>query len=196
MSKALQSVCVFCGSRVGNNPEYVFQARKLGFLFAQKNIELVYGGGNIGLMGVIADAVLEKKGRVAGVIPGQLRDKEVAHNGLTELIVVETMHERKAIMAKRADAFIAMPGGFGTCDELFEILTWAQLGIHAKPVGILNTAGFFDPMLAWVNHMVKTDFLKQKHTELVIVDGNSETLLEKMLLGPKMVVRPTDKVQP
>lgn len=130
------------------------------------------------------------------MIPGQLRDKEVAHYGLTELIVVETMHERKAIMAKRADAFIAMPGGFGTCDELFEILTWAQLGIHAKPVGILNIAGFFDPMLAWVNHMVKTDFLKQKHTELIIVDGNSETLLEKMFLGPKMVVRPTDKVQP
>src|SRR4051812_49148308 len=145
-------VCVFCGSNPGARPEYAAAARAVGRALAERGRGLVYGGGNVGLMGVCADAALAAGGEVIGVIPDALQTAEVAHGGLTRLHVVRTMHERKALMADLSDAFAALPGGFGTLDELFEILTWAQLGIHAKPVAILNVAGFFDPLLAMLDH--------------------------------------------
>ncbi|MFO0929845.1 MAG: TIGR00730 family Rossman fold protein [Gemmataceae bacterium] len=146
-----RAVCVFCGSSTGNRVEYTDAARALGRALSERGLTLVYGAGDIGLMGLLADAVLETGGRVIGVIPRALVDRELGHNGLTELHVVETMHQRKALMADRADAFLALPGGFGTGDELFEILTWAQLGIHTRPIGLVNVAGYFDPLLAWID---------------------------------------------
>lgn len=189
MSDLVKTICVFCGSRKGNDSEYARDARDLGHLLAKHQIGLVYGAGNIGLMGVVADACLEMAGRVTGVIPGKLVQKEVAHQGLSELIVVQSMHERKALMAERADAFLALPGGFGTCDELFEILTWAQLGIHSKPVGLLNTAGFFDPLLHWIDHMVNTNFINPKYRNLLLVGATPAEVLEKILSGPRLVLK-------
>src|SRR5437660_1798871 len=151
----MKRLCVFCGSAVGNNLVYADTARQLGALLAARGLGLVFGGGHIGLMGVLADAVLAGGGEVDGVIPQALRDKELAHLGLTRLHVVESMHQRKARMADLSDAFAALPGGFGTGDEFFEILTWRQLKIHHKPIGILNTAGYFDAMLSWLDHMVR-----------------------------------------
>jgi uncharacterized protein (TIGR00730 family) len=177
----MRTVCVFCGSRIGGSPAYTDAARGLGAAMGKRGLGMVYGGGHVGLMGVIADAVLAAGRPVVGVIPRALADKELAHRGLTELLVVESMHERKAIMADRSDAFVALPGGYGTGDELFEILTWAQLGLHAKPVGLLNVAGFFDPLLAWLDHMVKEDFLKPAHRRLVREARDPEGLLK--LLG-------------
>src|SRR5262245_12742237 len=142
----MRRVCVFCGSSAGNRPEYADAARHLGAALARRGLGLVYGGGHVGLMGVVADAVLRAGGEVIGVIPQALVERELAQAGLTRLEVVDTMHQRKARMADLADAFVALPGGFGTCDELFEILTWSQLGLHARPVGLLNVAGFFDPL--------------------------------------------------
>src|ERR1700722_1683059 len=140
--RQIRSICVFCGSSSGARPEFAASARLLGELLAARGIELVYGAGDVGLMGILADAALTAGGRVVGVIPQALMERELAHHGLSELHVVRTMHERKAMMADRAEAFVALPGGFGTADELFEILTWAQLGIHARPVALLNVAGF------------------------------------------------------
>lgn len=188
MSDRVKTICVFCGSRKGNDVGYAHAARELGHLLAKHQLGLVYGAGNIGLMGVVADACLEMHGKVTGVIPGKLMQKEVAHLGLSELIVVESMHERKALMASRADAFLALPGGFGTCDELFEILTWAQLGIHAKPVGILNTEGFFDPLLGWVDHMVNTNFINPKYRNLLLIGSTPSEVLDKILSGPRLVL--------
>jgi uncharacterized protein (TIGR00730 family) len=176
----MTTVCVFCGSRAGNRPAYAEAARRLGTALVARGMDLVYGGGHVGLMGVIADVVLAAGGRAVGVIVQSLVERELAHTGLTELIVVETMHQRKALMAERADAFVALPGGYGTGDELFEILTWAQLGFHARPIGLLNTAGYFDPLLSWLDHMVREDFLRPKHRELVLVADDADRLLERL----------------
>ena len=177
----MRRLCVFCGSSAGGRPEYAAAAREFGGLMARRGLGLVYGGGHVGLMGVLADAVLGGGGEVIGVIPQALVDRELAHPGLTELRVVGTMHERKALMADLADGFLALPGGFGTADELFEILTWAQLGLHAKPVGLLNVAGFFDPLLAWIDTCVRERFLRPEHRASLIISSESEDLLGRFL---------------
>jgi uncharacterized protein (TIGR00730 family) len=177
----MQRLCVFCGSSSGQRPVYADHARALGRLLAERSLGLVYGGGHIGLMGVLADAVLAGGGEVVGVIPRTLVEKELAHSGLTALHVVETMHQRKALMADLADGFAALPGGFGTADELFEILTWAQLGLHSRPVGLLNVAGYFDPLLAWLDHTVREGFLHAEHRQLVLEASTPEALLERLL---------------
>jgi len=161
-------VCVFCGSRVGGPVAYTESARRLGELLAGRGLGLVYGGGHVGLMGVLADAALRAGGEVIGVISQGLVDAELAHTNLTRLYVVDTMHQRKALMADLADAFVALPGGFGTADELFEILTWFQLALHNKPIGLVNVAGFFDPLLAWLDHAVREGFLRPKHRQLLL----------------------------
>jgi uncharacterized protein (TIGR00730 family) len=175
---------MFCGSSVGGRPEYAAAARRVGELIAGRGLGLVYGGGNIGLMGVLADAALRAGGEVVGVIPAALQAKELAHAGLTELFVVGTMHERKAKMADLSDAFAALPGGYGTLDELFEILTWAQLGIHTKPVGLLDLGGFFAPLLAALDHMVGERFVRPRHRALVRVADTPEGLLDALLNAP------------
>ncbi|MEM6343004.1 MAG: TIGR00730 family Rossman fold protein [Bacteroidota bacterium] len=177
----MKSICVFCGSNTGSNPVFTEAAVQLGQSLAARNIRLVYGAGNVGLMGVIADACLAAGGKVLGVIPGFLKAKEVCHTGLSELIVTETMHERKQIMADHSDGFIAMPGGFGTLDELCEILTWAQLGLHANPIGLLNVAAYFDHLIQMFDHMVGERFLAQANRELVLADVQPEALLQKMI---------------
>lgn len=159
----MQSVTVYCGSSLGANPVYKEQAELLGQTLAQAGLTLVYGGGRVGLMGTIADAVLAAAGRVIGVIPGFLDDKELAHKGCTELHVVKTMHERKLLMAELADGFIAMPGGFGTLEELFEVLTWGQLGLHQKPVGVLNVAGYYDHLLLALDRMRDDQLLRPEN---------------------------------
>jgi uncharacterized protein (TIGR00730 family) len=176
----MRSVCVFCGSRAGSRSEYTSAASELGALLAERGLTLVYGGGNVGLMGRIADAALAAGGKVIGVIPQSLVDREVAHHGVSELRIVHTMHERKALMNDLADAFIALPGGFGTLDEFFEVLTWAQLGIHNKPCGLLNVAGYFDHLLAAANHMAAEGFLKPVHREMVLTATDSATLLRRL----------------
>jgi uncharacterized protein (TIGR00730 family) len=178
----VKNVCVFCGSR-GGGPIYADAARSLGALLAGRGLALVYGAGHVGLMGVLADAVLAAGGRVVGVIPQGLVDRELAHTGLTELIVVDTMHQRKAVMAERSDAFLALPGGYGTLDETFEILTWAQLGLHAKPVGLLNVAGYFDGLLSWLDHALREGFVKPAHRELLAVDDDAGRLLDRLAAG-------------
>jgi uncharacterized protein (TIGR00730 family) len=173
----MRRLCVFCGSSPGHRPEYRGAARRFGELLATRGLGLVFGAGHVGLMGVVADAVLRAGGEAVGVIPQALVDKELAHRGLTELRVVSTMHQRKALMADLADAFAALPGGFGTADETFEILTWAQLGLHIKPVGLLNVCGFFDPLLAWVDRCVAEGFLRPEHRDLLRVSGEPDELL-------------------
>ena len=165
----MRRICVFCGSNSGNSSAYELAAAELGRELAAREIALVYGGSNVGLMGTVADAVLAGGGHVIGVIPRSLVDREVAHRGLPDLRVVETMHERKALMADLADGFIAMPGGYGTFDELCEILTWAQLGIHSKPVGLLNTLRYWDPFLRFLDHAVDAGFLRRAHRQLLEV---------------------------
>jgi uncharacterized protein (TIGR00730 family) len=164
----VRSVCVFCGSSAGARPEYATAAETLGREIARRGLTLVYGAGNVGLMGVVADACLAEGGRVVGFIPESLVAWEVAHEGLTERYVTRSMHERKMGMADRADAFVALPGGVGTFEELFEVLTWAQLGIHNKPVALLNTAGFYDPLLALLDHAVAERFLRPEHRALLL----------------------------
>jgi uncharacterized protein (TIGR00730 family) len=176
----MNRVCVFCGSATGTNPAYALAARELGRELASRKIELVYGGGRVGLMGEVATAALAAGGEVLGVIPHALSGKEIALAECTELVVVDTMHERKALMADRADAFVALPGGFGTCDELFEIITWAQLGIHKKPVGLLNVNGFFTPLLTWLDHIVAEGLLRPKHRDLLLVADAVPELLAKL----------------
>jgi uncharacterized protein (TIGR00730 family) len=187
----VNSVCVFCGSAAGSNPLYAETARELGRELAARKLTLVYGGGRVGLMGQVAGAVLDTGGAVVGVIPHALALKEVAQEDCTELFVVGTMHERKKLMADRADAFVALPGGYGTCDELFEITTWAQLGIHRKPVAILNVNGFFTPLLAWLDHIVTEGLLKPKHRELLLVANSVPQLFE--LLANWTPPEPTTK---
>lgn len=173
-------IAVFCGSQTGAAPIYPEAAAQLGEEMLFRGYGLVYGGGRIGLMGVIAERLTRGGGEVIGVIPHALSAKEIAFSGASELIVVDTMHERKAIMADRADMFIALPGGYGTCDELFEILTWAQLGIHRKPIGLLNVNQFFDPLLAWLDHMVDEGFLKPKYRDLLVVASTAAELLDRL----------------
>jgi uncharacterized protein (TIGR00730 family) len=176
----MKSVCVFCGSNPGNEPVYAAGARAMGVEIARRGLVLVYGGGAVGLMGVVADAALQAGGEVHGVIPRALREKEVGHNGLTRLEIVETMHLRKARMAELSDGFIAMPGGIGTFEELFEIWTWGQLGIHSKPLGLLNVAGFYDPLAAFLDATVEAGFLKQTHRAMAMTDTEPATLLDRM----------------
>lgn len=176
----MQTICVFCGSRTGDNPIYAEITRQLGQQLVARNLGLVYGGGHIGLMGVLADAVLAAGGEVIGVIPTKLKRAEVAHDGLTKLHTVGTMHERKALMADIADGFLALPGGFGTGDELFEILTWSQLQLHSKPIGMVNVAGYFDPMLAWIEHMIREGFLKEKYRQALLVSADVCEVLDKI----------------
>lgn len=175
----MRRIAVFCGSQSGTSPIYGDVAQQLGEEIVRRGFGLVYGGGCIGLMGVVAEAVLRQGGEVIGVIPRSLFRKEVAIENATELIVVETMHERKALMADRADGFIALPGGYGTCDELFEILTWAQLGIHRKPIGLLNVNGFFDPLMGWLDNMVNEGFLKSKYRQLLMLAADTGELFNR-----------------
>lgn len=186
----VQRICVFTGSQAGNRPAYAEQARRLGRLLGQRGIGLVYGGGSVGLMGVIADAALEAGAEVIGVIPEVLMIREVTHTGLTELRIVDTMHERKALMAELSDAFIAMPGGFGTLDELFEAITWAQLGLHRKPVGLLNVEGYYDPLLALIEHAIAEGFILPEYAQLLTVDSDPEELLEQLLRYEPPVIAP------
>jgi len=176
----MKRICVFCGSSVGSNPAYAEAAVTLGGLLAKKKIGLVYGGGNVGLMGVIADAVLEAGGEVIGVIPHSLAQREIEHQGLTQLHVVDSMHTRKAMMADLADAFIAMPGGVGTFEEFFEAVTWTQLGLHRKPCGLLNVAGFYTPLAAFIDQAVSEGFIKPVHRASIVVDDNAERLLDTL----------------
>lgn len=174
-------ICVFCGSRPGNRPEYLEVARRLGALLAERQIGLVYGGASVGVMGAVADAVLKGGGEVIGVIPRALVQRELAHDHLTELRVVESMHERKALMAELSDAVIALPGGFGTFEELFETVTWSQLGIHRKALGVLNVAGFYDGLLALVQHSVDEGFVPPEHRGLILEATEPETLLDLVI---------------
>ncbi|MBD1398575.1 TIGR00730 family Rossman fold protein [Pontibacter sp. JH31] len=176
----MRSIGVFCGANAGVNPTYSEGATKLGQKMAAQGIQLVYGGGNVGLMGIIADAVLAAQGIGIGVIPQSLVDREVAHTGLQELIVVESMHERKAIMAARSDAFVAMPGGFGTFDEICEIITWNQLGIIKKPVAFYNINGYWDKFFEMIDHTVAEGFVKFDQRENLIVESDPEMLLQKL----------------
>lgn len=176
----LNSICVFCGSSEGNDEEIITQAKLLGKKFATHNINLIYGGSKLGIMGHIAHHVLDNHGTVTGVIPQFLKKKEVVHLGLTKLITVANMHERKLKMQELSDAFIALPGGFGTLEELFEIITWSQLGLHHKPIGLLNTRGFYDNLIGLLEEMVRKGFLKIENYELLLVDTDIDSLLEKM----------------
>lgn len=175
----MQRICVFCGSSPGTVPAYTSAARQLGKTLAGREIALVYGGGNVGMMGQIADAVLESGGKVTGVIPRAIAEMEVAHTGLRDLRVVESMHARKALMAELSDGFIALPGGLGTLEELVEVLTWAQLGFHEKPCGLLNVNGYYDRLLSFISHMAEQQFIQPAHRKLVLVANEPADLLEK-----------------
>jgi uncharacterized protein (TIGR00730 family) len=193
---AIKSLCVYCGSNSGSRPAYAMAARELGGLLARRGIRLVYGGGRVGLMGTIADAALAAGGEVIGIIPKSLADKEVAHLGLKDLRVVPSMHKRKALMAELADAFVALPGGFGTLEEFAEILTWAQLGLHRKPHGLLNIEGFYDPLLAFFDQAVAENFVRQAHRDLVIADTDPARLLDSLAtVRPPNLDKWIDKVQ-
>jgi uncharacterized protein (TIGR00730 family) len=175
------SICVFCGSSSGVRIEYQIAAEQLGRLLAERDVTLVYGGGRVGLMGTLADAALAAGGRVVGVIPKQLCTKELAHRGVTELHVVETMSERKALMGELSDAFLALPGGIGTLDELFEVWTWTQLGLQRKLSGLLNVNGYFDPLLQFLQHAVSEGFLRSQHRDALLVGTHAETLVSSLL---------------
>jgi len=174
------SICVYCGSRPGADPRFAQSAHDTGAVIGNRGWELVYGGGKVGLMGMVADATLAAGGTVYGVIPQNLMDKEVGHAGLTELHVVDNMHTRKTMMFERADAFVALPGGIGTFEELFEIWTWYQLGMHHKPFGLLNVAGYYDPLIAMLDSMVAQDFLNFPVRELLHVGTDAEELLQRL----------------
>ncbi|MFV5694080.1 TIGR00730 family Rossman fold protein [Flavobacterium sp. LB3P122] len=176
----MKRITVFCGSSFGNEKNYELQAFLLGKVMAKKNIDLVYGGAKVGLMGAVADGVLSENGNVFGVLPRFLMSKEVAHDNLTELIIVESMHERKTRMNELSDGVIALPGGFGTLEEFFEMLTWGQLGLHKKPIGILNVDGFYDLLLEFIQKMVDNGFLKEINQKMILVSDNAQELLNKM----------------
>ena len=178
--KNLKSICLFCGSSPGVDPAFKLAAAQLGVTFAHNNIRLIYGGGHVGLMGVAADACLSAGGEVVGVIPRKLMEKEVGHAGLTQMHVVETMHERKALMTQLCDGFIALPGGYGTLDELFEALTWQQLAYHLLPVGMLNVSGFFDHLVQFLDHARDQRLLRDQHRDSLIVDGDLSSLIARM----------------
>ncbi|CAB4901797.1 unannotated protein [freshwater metagenome] len=174
------NVCVYAGSNAGIDPAHADVARTLGRLLAEQGTGLVYGGGRTGLMGAVADAVMDAGGRVTGVIPRGLERREVAHRGLTELVVVETMHQRKALMAERADAFVALPGGLGTLEELVEVATWTQLGIHHKPVGLLDSGGYWRPLQAFLETAVDAGFLLPENRATILLDADAGTLLRRL----------------
>jgi len=176
----MKRIAVYCGSNKGVRPEYVAAAGDLGALLAREKIELVYGGGMLGLMGIVADAVLKQGGHVIGIIPEKLVIKEVVHEKLPDLRVVKTMHERKALMAELADGFIALPGGYGTFEELFEVLTWGQLGWHQKPVGLLDVGGFYRHLHAFLDQAQNDGFIRPQHRALVLVESNAEKMLARM----------------
>jgi len=176
----LHSVCVYCGSNFNGDPELRKAIKQLADTLVKQNIKLVYGGGSVGVMGVIADDVLQAGGEVIGVIPQFLMDKEVGHKGVTEMIVTENMHQRKQKMADLSDGFIILPGGFGTLEEFFEVLTWLQLGLHHKPIGVLNVSGFYDPLFAQMEMMVQSRFLKPANRDLVFNEASAEVLVSKM----------------
>ena len=176
----MRRLCVFCGSSVGNQAAYVDAAEAMGRLLAKRRIGLVYGGGHVGLMGVIANAVIEGGGEAIGVIPQALFDREIGHTGITDLRVVDSMHTRKAMMAELADAFVAMPGGVGTFEEFFEAVTWTQLGLHRKPCGLLNVAGFYAPLAAFIDQAVSEGFIKPIHRAAIVVDDDPERLLDTL----------------
>jgi uncharacterized protein (TIGR00730 family) len=175
-----QRLCVFCGSSNGNRHEYRAAAEALGDILVQRGIELVYGGGNIGLMGILADRVMGRGGRVIGVIPESLMAREVGHRGLTELRIVGSMHQRKALMSDLSDGFVALPGGFGTIEEFCEVVTWSQLGIQSKPCGLLNVESYFDPLLELFDHAMREEFVREENRRLVVDDNDPVRLLEKM----------------
>ncbi len=178
MSK-MKKLCVYCGSSAGGQPDYALAARQLARAMVRQNIDLVYGGASVGIMGEIADNVLEEGGNVIGIIPKDLFVKEVAHTGLTELREVASMHERKLLMAELSDGFIALPGGFGTIEEILEIITWSQLGIHQKPCGLLNVCHYYDKLINFLDHAVSEHFIKKIHRSIVLVEECPEILLEK-----------------
>ena len=180
MTASNKRICVFAGSSPGTRPEYTEAAEQLGEELCARGYDLVYGGGRVGLMGAIADSVLSKGGRVIGIIPASLAEKEVAHQGLTELRIVSSMHERKAMMGELSDAFIALPGGLGTMEELLEVLTWVQLGIHAKPAGLVNVESYFNGLLAFISHAVEERFLLPEHRSMILVDSNIAALLDAL----------------
>jgi uncharacterized protein (TIGR00730 family) len=180
MSPTVLSICVYCGSRHGLRPEYTAAAVQLGRAIGERGWQLVYGGGNVGLMGEVANAVLAAGGRVVGVIPESLEKREVGHRGLHELHVVPTMHLRKQMMAERADAFIALPGGIGTLEELYEVWTWRQLGYHDQPIGLLNTAGYYDALLQFMAHSVREGFLSAEQNAVVQVGNEPLALLDTL----------------
>ena len=176
----MKSIAVYCGASSGLDPKYADAARALARVLVEHNIGLVYGGGNVGLMGTIADEVLRLGGEATGVIPRALLEREVGHTGLTRMFVVKDMHERKAMMADLSDGFIAMPGGMGTLEELFEMLTWSQLGIHAKPVGVLNVDGFYDGLVGFLGHLRGEGFVRAEHAGLMMVEATPEALVRRL----------------
>jgi uncharacterized protein (TIGR00730 family) len=176
------NICIYCGSARGIRPEFADAAGRVGRVLARHGLGLIYGGGRVGMMGIVADAVLEAGGRAIGVIPEPLASKEIAHHGLTELHVVADMHERKAMMAGRASAFLTLPGGIGTFEEFFETLSWAALGLHQKPMGILNVAGYFDPLLALLDHGVALRFVRPEHRALLLVSADHEALVSNLMV--------------
>ncbi len=176
----ISSLCVYCGASTGNRNEYSQAARSFGELLASRQIRLIYGGGNVGLMGIVADAALAAGGQVTGVIPTALASKELAHQGLSELIEVDSMHERKLRMANLADAFVALPGGIGTLEELFEVYTWQQLGFHRKPIGLLDVAGYYRPLLDFLDQMAGRQFLRPEHRQLLLSASEPQALLDQL----------------
>ena len=177
---ALRALCVFCGSSPGINPQYRAAAEGLGALLARESIRVVYGGGHVGLMGALADAALAAGGDVVGVIPRHMVEREVAHRGLTDLRVVDSMHQRKALMAELADGFVALPGGLGTLEELFEVWTWGQLGLHRKPYGLLDVESFFRPLLTFLDHLTEQRFVRFEHRAMLLVETDARRLLDRM----------------
>lgn len=185
----MQRIAVFCGSKSGSDPVYAAATTALGRLMVARRHGLVYGGGSVGLMGVVADAVLEAGGEVIGVIPEMLATRELLHPRVPDMRRVPDMHARKALMAELAGAFIALPGGYGTLEELFEVITWAQLGIHRKSIGLLNVAGFFDPLVRMLDHAIHTGFIKPQHRELIVVEERAEALLDRLAVHELPAVR-------
>jgi uncharacterized protein (TIGR00730 family) len=175
----MKNICVFCGSSPGNNPEYIQAARNLGFSLVKNGIGLVYGGANVGTMGAIARSVLEAGGRVTGIIPRHLAEKEVAFTDLSDLRIVETMHQRKALMEQMSDGFIALPGGLGTIEEFFEVWTWAQLNMHQKPCGLLNVCQYYNKLLDFLDHTVAQQFVENDHRQMIIVENEPTPLIER-----------------
>ena len=177
----MKTICVFCGSSSGNNSKYVAAAKQLGQLIAQNSMTLVYGGGNVGLMGEIANSVLASRGTAIGVIPQFLVEKELVHENLSEVIIVESMHERKAMMAELADGFVALPGGFGTLEETVEVLTWVQLGLHRKPIGLLNVEKYFHFLYEFFKHMVNEKFLHTEYKDMILIKENANEMIESLI---------------